>query len=53
MLIKFNCLTLLRLADFEDFAQKETDCTWLCASVPLAPKVVESCLKVKKTQQVF
>jgi len=32
----------------EDFVLKKTDRTWLCTSVTLAPKVVESCSKVQK-----
>jgi len=33
--------------------QKKTDHTWLCASVTLVPKAVESCSKAQKTRQVF
>jgi len=32
---------------------KQLDFMWLCASVTLVPKVVESCSKAQKTWQVF
>jgi len=32
---------------------KKNDRTWLCVSVTLAPKAVESCSKAQKTWQVF
>jgi len=35
------------------FAPEQPDCTWLCAHVTRAAKVVESCAKAQKTRQVF
>jgi len=37
----------------QGFCVKKMDRTWLCTSVTLVPKVVESCSKAQKTQQVF
>jgi len=45
--------TLSYPACFEDFAPKQPDRMWLCASATLSLKVVESCSKAEKTQQVF
>ena len=33
---------------FKDFTPKKADRLWLCASVTLVPKAVESCSRLKK-----
>jgi len=46
-------LTLMHLACFNHFAPKQSDHMWLCTSVTLAPKALQSCSNAQKTQQVL
>jgi len=46
-------LNFSRSVTFEHFVPKQLDRGWLCTSVTLAPKVVESCSKAEKTRQVL
>jgi len=46
-------LTRSRLACFKHFVPKQSDRTWLCTSVTLAPKLVESCSNAQNTGHVL
>jgi len=46
-------INLSRPVSFKNFAPKQSDRTWLCTSITLVLKTVESCSKVQKIQQVF
>jgi len=51
--VNVHHLTLSHLAGFKHFAPKQAERAWLCMSITLAPKVLESCSKAQKTWQVL